>query len=310
MRRLTRGPTRPGWSWREELFVATFRAVMSAGARDVELMSPTRRGRKLPIGRATARALTVDEVDLDGVRAERFRPTAGARGTILYLHGGGFITGSVETERRPAAENAVAAQCETFSIEYRLAPKHPYPAALDDAVTAYRAILARGADPATTILFGGSAGACLVLATMLRARELGLPMPAGAVVLWPYADFTFSGQSIAANADVDMLPLRDLAPVSGPAYVGNADPADPLVSPVFADLSGLPPLLILAGGAESLLSCAEQLAANARRDGVETQFTVYPEQVHGWLILAKLPSSVTATAEIRGWMADRLDGRG
>ncbi|HMJ77784.1 MAG TPA: alpha/beta hydrolase fold domain-containing protein, partial [Iamia sp.] len=191
--------------------------------------------------------------------------------------------------------------------DYRLAPRHPFPAALDDAISAYRAVLDRGADPSSTILTGGSAGACLALGLLLKIRGLALPQPAGAVLLWPYADFTFSGETIQTNADLDMIPLRDLSPVWGPAYVGTADPADPLVSPALADLTELPPLLILAGGAESLLSCAERIADNARRDGVDVRLTVHPEKVHGWMILPKLPATIQAVEEIDRWTSDRLD---
>ena len=141
----------------------------------------------------------------------------------------------------------------------------PFPAAVDDAVAAYRGVLDRGADPATTILHGGSAGAGLALSLLLAIRQQQLPSPAGAVLLWPYADFTFSGVTIETNAEIDMLPVRDLAPVWGPAYLNGADPTDLLVSPALADLTGVPPLLVIAGGAESLLSCAERIAANARR---------------------------------------------
>jgi acetyl esterase/lipase len=106
-----------------------------------------------------------------------------------------------------------------------------------------------------------------------------------------------------------MLPLRDLAHAWGPAYVGAADPSDPLVSPAMAVLSGIAPLLIIAGGAESLLSCAERIAANARRVGVDTQFTVYPEKVHGWMILQKLPATVQAIEEINTWISARIAHR-
>ncbi|MEO6467995.1 MAG: alpha/beta hydrolase fold domain-containing protein [Acidimicrobiia bacterium] len=303
LRRPFRGPAQPTWTWGEELFVAASRAALLASGWDVEMMSPHRRGLRPPIGRQTSRALTVEHVDLDGIRAERYCPRARPSGTILRFHGGGFVTGSARMERRVAAELAVLSNCDTFGISYRLAPQHPYPAALQDAVAAYRAILERGADPATTLLFGGSAGAGLALAALLKIRELQLPQPAGAVLLWPYADFTFSGETIQTNGDIDMLPLRDLAPVWGPAYVGHADPADPLVSPALADLHGLPPLLIIAGGAETLLSCAERIADNARRAGIANQFTVYPHKVHGWMLLPKLPATLEAIGEIRQWIA-------
>ncbi len=303
LRRPLRGPAQPTWTWSEELFVAASRAALSTSGWDIELMSPRRRGLKPPVGRRTGSALTVETVELGGIQAERYCPRARPFGTILRFHGGGFVTGSARMERRVAAELAVFSNCDTFGITYRLAPKHPYPAALDDAIAAYRALLERGADPATTVLFGGSAGAGLALATLLKIRELHLPQPAGAVLLWPYADFTFSGETIQTNSDIDMLPLRDLAPVWGPAYVGDADPADPLVSPALADLDGLPPLLIIAGGAEALLSCAERIADNARTAGVATQFTVYPHKVHGWMMLPKLPATLEAVDEISQWIA-------
>jgi monoterpene epsilon-lactone hydrolase len=306
VRRLRRGPTLPSWTWGEELFVAGFRAFSTRSARDLEMLSPRSDGPRMSLGRTRRGALDVDEVHLGGIRAERYRPKGPASGTIVYLHGGGFVTGTIGIERQLAAEQAMVSNCETYNVAYRLAPRHPFPAALDDAVAAYQAVLDRGADPGTTILFGGSAGAALALATLVQIRDQGLARPAGGVLLSPFADFTFSGDSVAANSNVDMLPLRDLASIWGPAYVGDADPADPLVSPALAELDGLPPLLILAGGAETLLSCAERIATNARRAGVDTQFTVYPEKVHGWMLLSKLSASVAAVAEVNAWIDARL----
>jgi acetyl esterase/lipase len=306
VRRLRTGPTLPGWTWGEDLFVAAYRAALTTASRDVELMAPRRGGVRLPLRRGLRRRLAVSTEDLGGVRAERYRPLEEPSGTILYFHGGGFVTGGPGLERQVAAERACTLGCETWNISYRLAPRHPFPAALDDGVAAYRSLLARGARSATTILYGGSAGAGLALATLVRARDLGLPMPAGAVLLWPYADMTFSGPSIQANSGIDMLDLQALAPVWGPAYVGDADPSDPLVSPALADLTGLPPLLILAGGAESLLSCAERIAVNADTAGVAVQFSVYPEKVHGWMLLPRLSATKQAATEIDDWVRARL----
>lgn len=306
--RVWHGPTLPSWTLSEELLVSVSRATATASARHIEFMAPRGSGLWVPLDAASQAALTIEEVNLGGVRAERYCPKASTpSGTIIYFHGGGFVSGGVGLERRPAAANAIASNCDTYSIDYRLAPKHPFPAALDDAIDAYRAVLQRGADSATAVLFGASAGACMALSTLLKLRDLGLPQPAGAVLLWPYADFTFSGETIQSNGDVDMLPVRDLAHVWGPAYVGDADPFDPLVSPALADLAGLPPLLILAGGAESLLSCAERIADNARRAGVPAQLSVFPEKVHGWMMLPKLDATVQAIEEINDWIAERLD---
>lgn len=163
--------------------------------------------RRRPRLRGAARAaLTFEEVDLLGVRAERFSPKVAPSETILYFHGGGFVSGSARLERRPATAQAMASNCDTYSIDDRLAPEHPFPAAIDDAVASYRAVLDRGAHPDTTIFFGGSAGAGLALSSLLKIRDCELPQPAGAVLLWPFADFTFSGETILTNGDVDMLP--------------------------------------------------------------------------------------------------------
>ena len=299
IRRTARGPRLPTWTWTEEVFVAASRAALTAGARDIALMTPRRGGLKVPLGREARAALTVEDVELHGVRAERYCPNTSVSGTILYLHGGGFVAGGVGTERRPAAARAMASNCDTYSIDYRLAPEHPYPAALDDDDRRLPggARTRRGpGDDGRLRRIGGRLPGPELVAEDPRPRPSA---PAGAVLLWPYADFTFSGETILTNADIDMLPVRDLAHVWGPAYVGRADPADPLVSPALADLTGLPPLLIIAGGAESLLSCAERIASNARRVGVEARLTVYPEKVHGWMVLPKLPATVEAVAEIR-----------
>src|ERR671913_330032 len=306
-RRARRGPTRPGWTWTEEVFVAVSRAVLTISARNLDLMGPSVHAPRPPLSRRAREDLDVGPIDLDGVTGERYRRKDATTGTILRFHGGGFVTGSPTLERRPAAELALATGCDTYGIAYRLAPGHPYPAALDDAIAAYRALLDRGVDPARTFLFGGSAGAGLALACLLQVRRLGLPRPAGGILLWPYADLTFSGASIDANADVDMLPMRDLATVWGPAYVGEADPDDPLVSPALADLDGLPPLLIIAGGAECLLSCAERIAANATAAGVQAHLSVYPDKVHGWMLLPRLRATIAATKEITSWIAEHLE---
>jgi salicylate hydroxylase len=281
--------------------------VLTTSAGDLDLMGPARYALAPPLSRHARKGLDVEVTDLGGIRAERYRPRGATAGTILRFHGGGFVSGSARLERRPAGDLAMATSCDTYGIDYRLAPAYPYPAALDDAVTAYRGLLDRGADPDRTFLFGGSAGAGLALAALLEVRRLGLSRPAGGVLLWPYADFTFSGETIDTNGDVDMLPLRDLAHVWGPAYVGDADPADPLVSPALAGLDGLPPLLVISGGAECLLSCAERIAANACAAGVEARLSVYPDKVHGWMLLPRLPATVAAVNEITTWIADRLD---
>jgi salicylate hydroxylase len=306
-RRLRHGPTRPDWTWGEEVFAAVARATLGLTGRHLHLMATPGHGFAPPLSRACRAGLSVDQVDLGGIPAERYRPKGHVDGTILRFHGGGYVAGSARLERRPAAEVALLTNCDTYGITYRLAPAHPYPAALEDAVTSYTALVDGGADPQRTVMFGGSAGAGLALSTLLEARRLGLPMPAGAVLLWPYADLTFSGETMRTNAAVDMLPAKELVEVWDPAYVGEADPADPLISPALADLHGLPPLLIVAGGGECLLSCAEQIAANAYAAGVPSRLSVYADKVHGWMILPRLAATIAARDEIVGWIRERVD---
>ena len=154
VRRLRMGPTPPSWTWAEDLFVAVYRAALTTASHDVGLMAPRGRGLQLPLRRDFRRRLAVSTEDLGGVRAERYRPFEERWGTILYFHGGGFVTGSPGLERQVAGERACTLRCDTWNVSYRLAPRHPFPAALDDGVTAYQSLLARGAEPATP-LYGG-----------------------------------------------------------------------------------------------------------------------------------------------------------
>lgn len=140
-------------------------------------MAANGRGLQLPLRSGLRRNLTISTEDLGGVRAERYRPVDESVGTIIYFHGGGFVMRSPGLERPVAAERAATLRCDTWNVSYRLAPRYPFPAALDDGVTAYQSSLARGADATTLILYGGSTGAGLALAVLVKARDLGLPMP-------------------------------------------------------------------------------------------------------------------------------------
>ncbi|GLZ78741.1 alpha/beta hydrolase [Actinorhabdospora filicis] len=227
--------------------------------------------------------VTASETTLGGRPALELRPAAsGVAGedVLLYLHGGGFVVGSARATAHLPAELLRHLDGRAVSLDYRLAPEHPFPAAPDDCLAAYRELLDSGADPRRLVLAGDSAGAMLAVVTMLRARDEGLPMPAAAVLFSPVADLTLGGTSVRTKDGVD--------PIFTPAdlgwfferYLDGAEAAAPGASPLFADLAGLPPLLIQAGSSELLLDDAVRLAGRAAADEVTVTLEVAARQPH------------------------------
>ena len=213
-------------------------------------------------------------------------PDAGAAGVLLYLHGGGYTLGSARSYRQLAASIAAAAGTALFSADYRLAPEHPFPAASDDAVAAYRGLLDVGI-PATEIVLGGdSAGGGLVVATLARLREEGIALPSGAFAISPWTDLTLSGETMRSKAASDPSLTAEGLRAAAAHYLAGTDPRTPTVSPVFADLAGLPPLLIEAGESEILLSDASRLATRAAEAGVDVRLHVWPGLMHDWPLFA------------------------
>jgi acetyl esterase/lipase len=218
----------------------------------------------------TLGGVAVLEVTIDGVTPE---------GTLLWFHGGFYVLGSARTSAGLASNVARRTGMKVIAVDYRLAPENPYPAALDDALAAYGALV-DGTDPSHVAVVGESAGAGLAAALLVAAHEQGLPMPAAGVLFSPYADLTLSGGTMSSNADVDpSFRAEDIA-VRAKDYIGAADASDPLISPVFADLRGLPPLLIQAGSHEVLLDDALRLAARAAADHVQVTLEVTPQVPH------------------------------
>ena len=201
---------------------------------------------------------------------------------VLYLHGGGYAIGSPRSHRHLAAAIARAAGTRGLLLDYRLAPEHPFPAALEDAVAAYEWLLARGIAPGRVVLGGDSAGGGLTVATLLALRDRGLPRPAGGVCISPWVDLTCSGASYATRAAADPIVTRDGVEAMAQAYVGSGDRKAALVSPLYADLRNLPPLLIHVGSDEVLLDDAIGLGARARAAGVDATVEEWPEMVHVW----------------------------
>lgn len=225
----------------------------------------------------------------------------------LHLHGGAYFLGSIDTYRDFAARLGRAAKMRTLLIEYRLAPEHPFPAALEDAISAYRWLLTERYDPANIILTGDSAGGGLALATLVNLRDKGDPLPAGAVCLSPWTDLALTGDSIKTKAKADPINKVSFLQTSGPLYAGEYDLNFSLISPLYADLSELPPFLIQVGSEETLLDDSTRLAERAQVAGVEVTLEVWKGMLHVFQSNAKiLPEGRRAIERIGSFMRQRV----
>lgn len=202
--------------------------------------------------------------------------------TVLYLHGGGYVFCSVKTHANMTRAWAEQAGGQVFSVDYRLAPEHPYPAALEDALAAYEHLLEQGIEPKSIVVAGDSAGGGLSLALLLKIKALGLPMPAGSLLLSPWTDLTGSGASLQANSEACAFFTGDMIRNGADHYVAEADASDPFVSPLFGDLSGLPPMRIYVGNTEVLEDDSLRLFAKAQEAGIEAELRVWNDQPHVW----------------------------
>lgn len=241
--------------------------------------------------------------------AEWLGEPADSRAVLVYLHGGSYALGSPRSHRHLARALSRAAGARPLLPDFRLAPAHPFPAALDDVVSAYKWLLAEGVSPRSVTLAGDSAGAGLAVATALRLRDAGLPLPAAIVCLSPWADLTLSGSSYRTHAVRDpLLDVDDLRRMAA-AYLGTAEPADPLASPALADLSGLPPMLIQVGSEEILLSDARALAVAAAHAGTPVRISEWPEMFHVWQWYHPvLPEGAAAIEEAGAFLAEHAAG--
>ena len=243
----------------------------------------------------------VETITLGGVRAERLTPPSVTNAAILYLHGGGYCIGSPRSHRHLAAAIGIAAEAVVILPDYRLAPEHPFPAAVEDAVAVYRAMLADGISPARIVIAGDSAGGGLTVATLIALRDAGVALPAAGVCLSPWTDLTCSGKSYNTRAAADPIVKDENITEMATAYLAGRDPKTPLASPLFADLRGLPPLLIQVGDAEVLLDDSVMLAERAKAAGVDATLEVWDEMVHVWpwflTMLDEAPAAVDKIAK-------------
>jgi epsilon-lactone hydrolase len=237
----------------------------------------------------SAGGVPAEWVNIEGVTGDR---------VMLFLHGGGYVAGSAAGSRDFVARLCAAANVRALSLDYRLAPEAPFPAAVQDCVAAYRWLLNQGTPAARCAIVGPSAGGGLVVATLLALRDAGDPLPVCAVSMCPYVNLTGTARSLEGHAPQDIMDptvLRSFADL----YLQGADPRLPLASPVFADLSGLPPLLIQAGSIEVLLDDARTLAERAHACKVEVVYEEWEGMFHGWQTMASvLPEGVEAIAHV------------
>lgn len=201
---------------------------------------------------------------------------------ILYLHGGCYTTGSVETHRDLMTRLSIETSMRVFGLNYRLAPEYPFPAAVEDAAAAYRWLLEIGIDPARIAIAGDSAGAGLALATTITLRDERSPLPGAIVCISPWVDLAVTGASMESKAGDDPIVSREMLLGWGKLYLGDSDVRTPLASPLYADLHRIPPLLIQVGSAEVLLDDSIRLADRASAAGVNTTLEVWPEMIHVW----------------------------
>jgi len=230
-----------------------------------------------------AKDMIVEKLTVEGRDAEWLSvPNSNPNRTILYLHGGAFIAGNIDSHRPLATELAREASARVLLIDYRLAPEYPFPQGINDCVQSYRWLLAQGVAPENLAIVGDSAGGGLALSTLIELRDAKLPLPATAALISPWTDLSLSSPTHASKADIDPISSKGALEVITSLYLGDTPATHPLASPIFADLTGLPPLLIQVGTDEILLGDSQIIADRAGQQGVSAELEVWSEMVHVW----------------------------
>jgi len=230
-----------------------------------------------------------EPVSAGGVKAEWLTaPGASSDRAILYLHGGGYAIGSINTHRALGGSISRAAKARVLLIDYRLAPEYPHPAAVEDSTAAYRWMLKQGLSPKRIAVAGDSAGGGLTISTLVALRDAGDPLPAAGVCLSPWVDLEGIGDSMTKCAELDPMVKKDGLLQLAALYLGNQSPRTPLAAPLYADLSGLPPLLIQVGTWETLLDDASRIAERARKAGVDVTYQPWQGMIHVWQLFAPM----------------------
>jgi acetyl esterase/lipase len=270
-----------------------------------------RRARIEEVGSAepVAGDIKLETVEFEGIAAEwSIAPGSDASRVLMFFHGGGYCSGSIVSHRRLVTEAGRAAGVRTLAVAYRLAPEHPFPAATEDGLAAWRFLLAQGYSPAQIMVGGDSAGGNLTLVLMTGLREAGLALPACGWLVSPWTDLTMSGETLATKDAVDPLIHKGYLQELADAYVpAGVDRRDPRVSPLYANLRGLPPLLIQVGSAETLMADATRLAQAAGAADVAATLEIWPDMIHAWpLWNAQLAAGRRALASAGAFMRHRV----
>ena len=277
------------------------------GSADLGTLTlPERRALMDSAGRPPAAGTRVEPVDANGVPAE-WVVAAGvtAERVLLHFPGGAYHLGSPARLRGLLALVSAAAQVRVLSVGYRLAPENPFPAAVEDGLAAYRWLIASGTPARQVVISGDSSGGGLALAVLVALRDAGDPLPGAAVVMSPWTDLDLSGESLRSRADVDVLLTPEGAREAADWYLAGQDARHPYASPLYADLHGLPPMLIQAGDAEILRDDATRFAAAARAAGVDVTLEIWPEMPHVWHAFAGLlPEADEAVERIGRWLRE------
>lgn len=227
--------------------------------------------------------VSYESFDISGIPAEWIIPEGADNDHIIfYLHGGGYVIGSIRSHRKMVSRFASAARCRALMIEYRLAPEHAFPAALEDALTSYRWLLSQGYEPGKIAIAGDSAGGGLTAATLIALRDAGEPLPAAGMLLSPWTDLTGTSETLKTVGWRDPVLNPKLGVKWAMCYLGDADPMNPLISPIYADLTGLPPLLIQVGTSEMLLDDSRVFAERAQKHGVPVELDIWEGMFHVW----------------------------
>jgi monoterpene epsilon-lactone hydrolase len=240
-----------------------------------------------------------ETVDAGGVPAEFVvTPESDKERVVYYLHGGGYILGNINSHREMVSRLARAAKARVLLIDYRLAPEHPFPAAVEDSVAGYRWLLSQGVKPERVAIAGESAGGGLTVATLVALRDAGEQLPAAAIPISPWVDLEMLGESMVTKAERDPLLQRDHLRQMAKAYLGDTNPRTPLAAPIYANLTGLPPLLIQVGTAEVLYDDAVRLTEKAKSDGVQVVQETWEDMIHMWHFFPMLPEAQQALGKI------------
>lgn len=272
-----------------------------AAAKDINAM------RAIMIEAPAPAGVTCTPVEAGGVSAEwSVADGADQDKVILYVHGGGYVMGSAGSHRDMTGRLSQASGARVLSLNYRLAPEHPFPAPVDDALAAYRWLLGQGIQASNIAIAGDSAGGGLALAALLAIRDAGEPVPAAGIGISPWVDMEGTGESMTTRAAVDPVVQKEGLLGMAKLYLGGADPKDPLAAPLHGNLVGLPPLLIQVGDSETLLDDATRITERARKADVDVTLKIWDEMPHVWHLFAPiLPEGRQAIEEIGAFFKEQ-----